>query len=108
MHLRIGSYAFLVFCGALAALLLVLKRSKEARLSPRDLLPVFIAAVVAGFLGARAASLLQNGTGGLVLYGGLLAGFATGLLVARWKRLPALAVADLAAPVVLLAAAFGR
>jgi len=40
---RIGSYTVLVFCGILAALLIVLRRARVVRLSPRELLPVFIA-----------------------------------------------------------------
>src|SRR6185295_11459391 len=46
--------------------------------------------------------------GGIVLYGGLLAGMLAAMVLARWRGLPALRVADLAAPGVLLAAAFGR
>jgi len=105
---RLGSYSFLIFCGALAALLIVLSRARSAQLSPRALLPVFTASLLAGFLGARLASLIQTGAGGLVLYGGLIAGLLTGLLIARWQRLPVLRVADLAVPGVLLATAFGR
>jgi len=106
--LRLGSYPFLIFCGALAALLIVLHRARSAQCSPRALLPIFTASIVVGFLGARLASVIQTGAGGLVLYGGLIAGLLTGLLTARWQGLPVLRVADLAVPGVLLATAFGR
>ncbi|HLY76026.1 MAG TPA: prolipoprotein diacylglyceryl transferase family protein, partial [Planctomycetota bacterium] len=105
---RLGSYPFLVFCGVLTALLLVLARAREAGLSPRTLLPVLTAGILVGFPGARLASVLQTGGGGLVLYGGLFAGLLTGLLVAAGMKLPALEVADVAAPGVLPATAFGR
>ena len=106
--LRLGSYSFLIFCGVLAALFIVLGRAREARLSPRTLFPVLTASILVGFPGARLASVLQTGGGGLVLYGGLIAGLLTGLLVAGWKKLPTLEVADLVVPGVLLATAFGR
>jgi len=108
LRVRLGAYAFLIFCGALAALLIVLGRAKEARLSSRALLPVLTLGVLGGFLGARLGAFLQTGGGGFVLYAGFIAAFLTGLIAARGRGLPALDVADLAVPCALLAAAFGR
>jgi phosphatidylglycerol:prolipoprotein diacylglycerol transferase len=101
-----------VFAGVLAALVIGLRRAKEAELSPRSLLPIWTSSVIAGFLGARLAFFLQCGgapmRGGFVLYGGLVAGVFTALAACRLKGLPALKVADLTIPCVFLAASFGR
>jgi len=106
---HLNGYGFSILCGALAALLMVLRRAKEASLPIGPLLWVCGFAILGGFAGARIAYGLQYGRlGGAVLYGGLLGGLATGLAVSRRFGLAPLAVADLAAPCALLAAAFGR
>lgn len=112
LAIRLGSYPFMVFCGALVGLSILLRRARTAHLSPRQLLPVLTGAVCIGFLGARFAFFLQYGgipfKGGFVLYGGLIGGLVSGLVLARATGLPALRVADLATPCILLATAFGR
>lgn len=109
IHLRVGAFPVLIFAGVVAGLWIVLRRARGAGLSPRDLAPIAAGSLVVGFLGARLGHVAQYGTaGGIVLYGGLIAGMAAAMVLARGKGLPALRVADLAAPGVLLAAAFGR
>jgi phosphatidylglycerol:prolipoprotein diacylglycerol transferase len=109
---RVNGYGLAAFCGAAAALILLLRRAREANLPHRALLTALVVGVAAGFVGARLAYAIQFGVnplrGGLVLYGGLAAGMASGLAFCRWRGWPALRLADLAAPCALVAVAFGR
>jgi len=109
---HLNGYGFAVFCGALAALLIALRRGTEASLPRRPLIKVFAVAIAGLFAGAKLAYVLQYGIwsfpGGWVFYGGMIGGTAAALAAChRWK-LPPLAVADLGVPCALLAAAFGR
>lgn len=110
--LVLTGYGLCVLLGVAAALGVALRRAREAGLPPRPLLRAFLPAVALGFVGARLGSWLQSGgvpfRGGLVLYGGLLAGAAVLWAGCRRQGLPAARVADLAAPCALLGAAFGR
>src|SRR4030095_6667235 len=107
--LHLNGYGFSVFCGTLAALLIALRRATSSALPPRPLLWVFMIALAGGLAGSRLAFWIQFGrAGGGVLYGGLLGGLAAALAVSRRFGQAPLAVADLAAPCALLAAAFGR
>jgi len=112
VHVRIGGYGVCVFLGIVAALLVAFRRARPAGLTSRALASVFLCALLAGFAGARLTYPLQMGgspfRGGLVLYGGLLWGVAAAWIACRLRRLPALRVADLAAPCVLLGVALGR
>ncbi len=109
---HLNGYGFSILCGSTAALLILLRRARAAAIPVQPLLWVVMLSVAGGFAGARLAFALQYGrspfTGGWVLYGGLLGGIGTALIAARRFGLPALAAVDLAAPCLLLAAAFGR
>jgi phosphatidylglycerol:prolipoprotein diacylglycerol transferase len=109
LALHLNGYGFSIFCGTLAALLITVRRAKSSNLPLRPLLWVFIIALAGGFAGSKFACWIQFGRlGGAVLYGGLLGGLAVGMAVSRRFGLTPLTVADLAAPGMLLAAAFGR
>jgi phosphatidylglycerol---prolipoprotein diacylglyceryl transferase len=105
----LNGYGFSVFCGALAALLIVTRRATASNLPVRPLLWVLILGAAGALVGSRLAFWAQVGRFGCgVLYGGLLGGLGAALAVSRRFGLPPLAVADLVAPGALLAAAFGR
>lgn len=107
--LHLGGYGFPALCGILAALLPALRRAREAGLPQRAFLGVVLFALLGGLAGAKLAAWLQTGTwSGRVLYGGLLGGWATLLVVARALGLRAATTADVLTPPALLAAAFGR
>jgi phosphatidylglycerol:prolipoprotein diacylglycerol transferase len=109
---HLNGYGFSILCGTVAAMAILLRRARAAGTPIQPLLWVVMLSVAGGFLGARLAFALQYGrsplAGGWVLYGGLLGGVGTALVSARRFGLPPLAVADLATPCLLLAAAFGR
>jgi phosphatidylglycerol:prolipoprotein diacylglycerol transferase len=109
---HLNGYGFAVFCGTVAALVISLRRAREASLPRRPLVQVFLVAAAGLFAGAKLAYLLQYGgrsfPGGWVFYGGLIGGTAAALAACRRFGLPPLAVADLGVPCALLAAAFGR
>lgn len=110
--LHLNGYGFSIFCGALAALLILLRRAGDAGIPERPLLWIVLLSIAGGFAAGRVAFAIQYGrspfTGGLVLYGGLIGGVATAVGMSRRFGLPPLAVADLATPCLLLAASFGR
>ena len=107
--LHLGGYGFPALCGVLAALLPALRRARETGLPLREFLGVLLLVLLGGLAGAKLAAWLQTGSwSGRVLYGGFLGGLATLWVSARALRLPPAATADVLAPSVLLAAAFGR
>ena len=115
-------YGLCIALGILAAFWLGSRRWRQAGGNPADLEVPGIAAVVAGFLGARLAyvsthlgdyegrwlHILAIWEGGLALYGGLTLGLLTGIWVARRRGLPVLRVLDAAVPGIPLAQALGR
>jgi phosphatidylglycerol:prolipoprotein diacylglycerol transferase len=60
------------------------------------------------FYGQNLFQVLAIWNGGIALYGAVLGGFVGGYIYAKWAGLPAGKLADLTAPAMLLAMAFGR
>jgi len=116
----------MVALGYLAAIFYLYRRAGSAGLKKEDLSDLVFYTVLAGLAGAklfyaatywdqfgdgffaRAAYLLRTFQYGFVFYGGLIAGGAAFFLACRFRRLPALAIADLFAPALALGHAFGR
>jgi phosphatidylglycerol:prolipoprotein diacylglycerol transferase len=124
----VRSYGLLMLTGIVAAIWLTLRRALPAGLSVDDILGVTLWMVPFGALGGRLFYVVEYwddrirqptpwGTiknalafteGGLVVFGaflGVMVGFA---IAVRRRKLPALALADLAAPALLVGLAFGR
>lgn len=115
----------MVACGYLAAILYAMRAGKD-RFKKDDLSDLVFYTVLAGMAGAklfyaatywtslgtdflsRALFLLRSFQYGFVFYGGLVFGAAAFFLLARRRKLPALAAADLFAPALALGHAFGR
>ncbi len=120
--LTLRYYGLAIAVGVLAAVLLTRRRYAARGGNPDDVDLVAIGAIVAGFLGARLGfvvwrledfadrplSVFAVWEGGLVLFGGLLAGIAVGWLLARRRGLDIAAFADAVAPAIPLAQAIGR
>ncbi len=108
----IQSYGVCIALGTLMAVLVARRRLPASGLDSDGFLAAGTVGTLAGLIGARLTFVIQCGgnpfAGGFVLIGGLLTGLATGLAVARFYKLPVLKTADLAMPLMLLAAAFGR
>ena len=114
-------YAILVCAGMILGTLIALKRSPSRGISRDDLLDIVLIALPAGIIGARAwyvifewenyhsfFEVINTRAGGLAIQGGLIAGLTAACLVCRYKRIPILAVLDLAVPSIALGQAIGR
>lgn len=125
--LRLGGlavrwYGIAVAGAILAAFFLGLREARRRGLNEDRVYAVALVAVVAAILGARLAhvidyfgfysthpvEVLAIREGGLSIYGAVIAGFLAAWLYARRAGLPFLAVADAAAPGLILAQAVGR
>lgn len=121
---QLPSYAVALGCGIVGVYPWLCRRAARRGIDERALLLVLAAALLAGAVGARLwyaiefrQRVLAAGQdfvfwnfldGGMVLYGGLIAGSLAGLLVATWRRCDRLALADALAPPVLIGIAAGR
>ncbi len=116
-------YGILILCGMIAAFAHAYVRSKREKIREDDLLDLTIFIILFGVLGARLYYVATTwGTGryktfldviaiwegGLAIYGGVIAGIITAVIVCRVKKLNPLRVLDMAAPGVMLAQAIGR
>jgi prolipoprotein diacylglyceryl transferase len=115
-------YGLAIAIGVLCAFWLARRRWQQAGRDPAQIEVAGIWAVVAGFIGGRAAYVSTHTgdfagrwlhifaiwEGGLALYGGLTLGILTGILVAWRRGLPVLLALDAAIPAIPLAQAFGR
>jgi prolipoprotein diacylglyceryl transferase len=115
-------YGLAIAIGVLCAFWLARRRWQQAGRDPAQIEVAGIWAVVAGFIGGRAAYVSTHSgdfagrwlhifaiwEGGLALYGGLTLGILTGILVAWRRGLPVLLALDAAIPAIPLAQAFGR
>lgn len=121
-HLALGWYGIAIMGAIAVALWVVSKEARRRGLDPDAILPVAGWAVGGGLAGARLLFVLDHWStyaadpirsfafqeGGLAIQGALLGGFVAGLLAARRAHLPVLALADVAAPAVVLGQAIGR
>ena len=120
--LTINYYGMLIALGVLAAIFLARRRYASFGGNPDHIDAAGLVGLVAGLIGARLGYVIWRldafadrplgvfaiWEGGLVLFGGLLAGVAAGLLVARRKRMDIPAATDAVAPAIPLAQAIGR
>ena len=126
--LPIRGYGLMVLCGVIAGVLLALHRAQQVGLAPDTILSLTFTLLLCGIVGGRLfyvieywnasfksddwqttlLAVLKFTEGGLVVYGAFI-GMAIGMLWFVWRHhLPALALADLIAPSLLAALAFGR
>ena len=114
-------YGVLIAIGAALAVFAAHRRAKRLGLPADSALDVALAVLPSGFLGARLYYVLMRPelfrslrdffdlrSGGLAVYGGVLAGVLAGYVYARLKRRDFVRLADMALPCVALAQAVGR
>lgn len=115
-------FGILLVAALAAGLWLTVRRAGRAGFPPRTVLDLASWAVPAGFVGARAFSVLEHweyyatrpgevidpGSGGLSAWGGFIAGGLVVYRLGRGGRLPTARLADAAAPGLLLAEALAR
>jgi phosphatidylglycerol:prolipoprotein diacylglycerol transferase len=119
--LHIEWYPALVLLGYFAGWLLARSRAKRAGIEPRHIDNLVLLLLIFGLIGARLAARLFYAPqisfidsfkvwrgGGLVFYGGFIAGTLTVLIYAWKTRLPIAKILDVFAPSAALGLAFGR
>ena len=119
--LHIEWYPALVLLGYFAGWQLVRWRAKHSGIDPRHIDNLVLLILITGLVGARLAARLFYAPhisfidsfkvwrgGGLVFYGGFIAGALTVILYARAKRLPLVKLLDVFTPGAALGLAFGR
>ena len=125
--LPIRGYGVMLLVGVLAGVALAVREARRVGMDPEIVLSLCFCIFVAGIIGARLfyvieywpdfkrptpsatlGAILNVTQGGLVVYGSLIGAMLAGLWFVRRHALPALAMADLMAPGLLLGAALGR
>ncbi len=115
-------YGTLIAIGYLLAILYANKRGRQFGLDPDKMTDVVFIATILGVIGARLyyvafrwdyysqdlSLILDMRSGGLGIYGGIIAGFLSGWLVGKWKKVRFLPLADAAGGGFLIAQAIGR
>ncbi|MCM8774768.1 MAG: prolipoprotein diacylglyceryl transferase [Candidatus Omnitrophica bacterium] len=121
--LHLYSYGSAILVGLVISLVLMLRRARKDEFPTRDdVLDLLFVAVLAGFIGARLAYVIENGEwyyfhpfhifavweGGLIFYGGVLGAVSVLLIFMRQKKIPIRRALDFLSPYVALTQAFGR
>ncbi|HNX69138.1 MAG TPA: prolipoprotein diacylglyceryl transferase [Candidatus Omnitrophota bacterium] len=121
--LHLYSYGVCIALGVLLSVFLMTRRAvREGFPAPDDVLDISFWTLVWGFAGARFSYIGQNFSyylayplkivavweGGLIVYGGLLAGLLGFYLTARKKKIPFWKMLDFIVPYTALSQAFGR
>ena len=123
----VRGFGVMVLLGIVSGNALASWMAKRMGLDPEVIFSLALWVLFGGFLGARVFYVIQYwdqfasesvmGTvgrvanftqGGIVVYGGILAGLASLIAFCRLNKLPVLAIADLVAPSIMLGLAFGR
>ena len=119
--IEIAWYALIITVGIIAAGLYTIWRANQVNISTEDIIDFLLFVVPTGIIGARLYYVLTTlekyhsfkeviniRNGGLAIYGGILAGALAVFLVARFKKIPFLTIADCCTPGIILAQSIGR
>lgn len=121
-------YGILIAVGVVLGFAYAMKRSKKVGLISDNVFDTAFIAIIVGFIGARAyfclfynlmnpesdnkytfiTMITKVHDGGLAIYGGIIFGVITGIIVSRIKKTPFLPILDLAAPAFLIGQSIGR
>ena len=114
-------YGLIITFGVLMAALIAHLRVKRFSLPSDFALDLILTLMPAGVIGARLyyvilkpenfktfASIIDIHSGGLAIYGGIICGFLSAVILAKIKHIPLLKIADLTFPCVALAQSIGR
>ena len=117
----IAWYALFITLGMIVAVLYVMYRAKQINISVDDIIDFALFVIPIGVIGARAyyvimewerydtfAEMLDIRSGGLAIYGGIIAGAITVFVVCYVKKINFLAFADCVVPGLIMAQAIGR
>ncbi len=117
-------YAIIIVCGMIVGVSSILLLAKHKKLNPDDLLDIILFAIPIGIIGARLyyvitdwdetwtfAKIFAIRDGGLAIYGGIIGGLITGIVIAKIKKMTwqdMLAMLDLFAVGVIIGQSIGR
>ena len=117
----IAWYAVIITIGMVCAMLYALYTSKKIGITSEDIIDIALFTIPIGVIGARLyyvmtkledfdtfAEVFDIRSGGLAIYGGIIAGGVTVLVCSYFKKINFFALADCVAPGVLLAQGIGR
>ena len=118
----IAWYGIFVMLGILSGIFYAFWRGKKNNgISTDDMMDIAIFSIPAAIIGARLYyvvfnlkafptlfSVIEVWNGGLAVYGGIIAGFAVGFAVCKFKKISVLKVFDSVAPAVMLGQIIGR
>ncbi len=121
----IAWYALIITCGMVAAVAYTIFRAKQIGILLDDVLDFVIFAIPIGIIGARVyyvlaeldrymsyehplKEMLNIRSGGLAIYGGIIAGALAVIGVSHFKKIKFFAIADCCTPGIILAQAIGR
>lgn len=121
-NLNIAFYGIVIALGMMLGSLVILREAKRREMNEDNILDVIIFSLVFGIIGARLyyvifswdlyrenlLSIFNIREGGLAIYGGVIAGIVTALVVCRVKRISFLEVADVCILGLPLGQAIGR
>jgi phosphatidylglycerol:prolipoprotein diacylglycerol transferase len=126
-NFSIAWYGIIIAAGLILALIYGMKRAKEFNITVDDLCDAVIFSIIFGVIGARLyyvlfyvdafgnnpyfsnpLSIFDIRSGGLGIYGGVIAAFITGFIVCRIKKISAGAMFDIASLGFLIGQAVGR
>jgi phosphatidylglycerol:prolipoprotein diacylglycerol transferase len=120
--ISIYKYAVCIVLGIVIALILCKFSKEKFNNTFEDVLDIFLFAIFAGIIGARLyfvifnlkyflsnpSQILNFRNGGLAIYGGLIVGILTAIIICRKKKIDVLNFLDYVIPFVALAQAIGR
>lgn len=113
-------YGVIIAVGFLLGIAYILRRCPEFGLDSDKALDVLLGVAVGGIVGARLYYVIFSGQhytlmdilrvrdGGLAIYGGVIGGFLSGMLMCRWRKVKFLPMADATVGGVILGQAIGR
>ena len=117
----IAWYALIITTGMICAVLYVIHTAKKIGVGSEDIIDFALFTIPIGILGARLyyvltkleefptfASVLNIRSGGLAIYGGIIAGARTVIAVCYYKKIYFFALADCISPGLILAQGIGR
>ena len=117
----IAWYALIITLGIISTGLYTIWRANQVNISTEDIIDFLLFVVPSGIIGARLYYVLTTleeydsfkeviniRNGGLGIYGGIIVGALAVFLVARYKKIPFLTIADCCTPGIILAQSIGR
>ena len=122
LGIEVAWYGLLIACGMVLGVLLAVKRANAIGIKDEVVFDIALWSIPMGVLGARLYYVVFNWhyysqdlmrifrfrEGGLAIHGGIILGFITGYLLCRKNRVDFWAMADVAAPSMILGQAIGR